>query len=119
MQGVQPPILKTHRSYVDVRDVALAHLKAVQVANAANKRFILCSTSYWYPDVAKILSDAYATKGYPKIKLEGEQVGRPLYLNTAQAREHLGMEWRSAADTLVEMVPTLVNQGILSTAETT
>ena len=108
MLGVQQPFLKTHRSLVDVRDVALAHLKAIQLANAANKRFILCTTSIWYKDIAKILSDAYATKGYPQIKLEGEQTGRPLYLNTQQAREQLGMEFRSANDSLIEMVPTLV-----------
>ena len=32
-------------AFVDVRDVALAHLKGIQVAEAANKRFILVNES--------------------------------------------------------------------------
>ena len=33
---------------VDVRDVALAHLKAVYVEAAANQRFILVSENMWF-----------------------------------------------------------------------
>jgi len=31
----------THTGSVDVRDVALAHLRAVKVAEAANRRFLI------------------------------------------------------------------------------
>ena len=117
LAGVQLPLLKAHRSYVDVRDVALAHLKAVQLPAAANKRFILAAESHWYAGVGKILSDAYATKGYPNIKLEGENAGKPKYLSNAQAREVLGIEFRSAQTMLTEMVPTLVKAGIVPAPE--
>jgi len=44
---------------VDVRDVAEAHLKAVQIEEAKGKRFILISEILWLVEVGEILSKKY------------------------------------------------------------
>ena len=41
VNGKHPGMPKVKMGVVDVREVALAHLKAVQVEGAANQRFIL------------------------------------------------------------------------------
>jgi nucleoside-diphosphate-sugar epimerase len=40
---------------VDVRDVAHAHLQALKVPEAANKRFILCKESLFFKEIGTIL----------------------------------------------------------------
>ena len=45
---------------VDVREVAFAHLQAIKVADARNKRFILCSQSIWMKDLAAILKKEFS-----------------------------------------------------------
>ena len=51
---------------VDVRDVAQAHLKAILIPEAANKRFILVGESLWMKDLCDALYGAYG-KDYNSI----------------------------------------------------
>jgi len=44
---------------VDVREVADAHLKAIKVAGAADKRFILSNRSAWFKEIAEMLKAEY------------------------------------------------------------
>jgi dihydroflavonol-4-reductase len=44
---------------VDVRDVAEAHLKAVQIEEAKGKRFILISENLWLVEIGEILNKKY------------------------------------------------------------
>jgi UDP-glucose 4-epimerase len=49
---------------VNVNDVALAHLQAVKVKEAANRRFILNGGMLWGIDIAKALKDEFDPQGY-------------------------------------------------------
>ena len=53
---------------VDVRDVARAHLAAMEKPEAAGKRFILYNKSIWMRDAAEVISAEFAPMGY-KIPL--------------------------------------------------
>ena len=44
---------------VDVRDVAEAHLKAVEIEEAKGKRFILISEILWLVEIGEILHKKY------------------------------------------------------------
>ena len=46
LDGSFPKVPRTNFSFVDVRDVALAHLKGIELAEAANKRFLLSGGDY-------------------------------------------------------------------------
>jgi len=50
---------------VDVRDVAFAHLQAIKVAAAANRRFILCHSSPSFQEYAQPVLDKYGPLGWP------------------------------------------------------
>ena len=56
LDGSKPKIARSKPAFVDVRDTAVAHLKAVQVAEAANKRVILCWGEATVKDVAGYLA---------------------------------------------------------------
>lgn len=56
--------------FVDVRDVALSHLKAVLVPEAANKRFMLVHDQcHWWSDLGHWLDEVYGFKGSGKFNV--------------------------------------------------
>ena len=44
---------------VDVREVSFAHLQAIKVPDAANKRFILSSEVVWLQQIAESLAQEF------------------------------------------------------------
>ena len=54
---------------VDVRDVALAHLNAVKLDAAKNRRFMLTAKSAWRKEMAQCLAAEFNGKGFD-IKTE-------------------------------------------------
>ncbi len=51
-------------SFVDVRDVAAAHLAAMTVPQAAGQRFICSAQFAWMRDIALILHENFASQGF-------------------------------------------------------
>ena len=49
---------------VDVRDVAIAHLRALKVKAAANQRFGLVNKNMWFTELASILKKEFDPQGY-------------------------------------------------------
>ncbi|MDH4261788.1 MAG: aldehyde reductase [Spirochaetia bacterium] len=49
---------------VDVRDVALAHLKAMTLPEANGKRIIITDRFVWFTEIAAILAEEFAPQGY-------------------------------------------------------
>lgn len=52
LNGTRPSISKTMLALCDVRDVALAHYKAIKVEKAAGERICICSGSLWLKEIA-------------------------------------------------------------------
>lgn len=50
---------------VDVRDVALAHVRAITVKEAAGRRFIVNHESIWMKQAADFLAEKYLPQGWP------------------------------------------------------
>ena len=61
-----PGMPKINFPIVDVRDVALAHLRAIEVEEAKNQRFILNSKGAWFVEIAAALKSVFGQ--YYKIK---------------------------------------------------
>jgi len=59
MEGKIPFVPKVMLLMVDIREVALAHLRAIQVPEAKNQRIILGSASLWIREVAEILKQEF------------------------------------------------------------
>ncbi len=49
---------------VDVSDVALAHIRAMELPQAANRRFLITGENLWYKDVADVYRKEFSEYGY-------------------------------------------------------
>lgn len=70
LSGKFPGMPKIMMPIVDVRDVARAHLQAILIDDAKNKRFILSADSLWFKDVAEALKQRY-----PKHNIKSGELG--------------------------------------------
>lgn len=60
-----PAVPEVSFGMVDVRDVALAHIRCIQKLSETNaKRYILVENSYWLEDIVSIVKDEFAKYGY-------------------------------------------------------
>ena len=118
--GKMPVGVPIQFGYVDVRDVAAAHILAMQNPNSNGKRFALSEKDLWYKDVAKILRDNGFDKA-PKysvpvwitpllalfskeLKFSLPYVGRVRSVRDAtNAKDILGWKPRPAEESIVEI----------------
>jgi len=127
-----PGVPNLHLPLIDVRDVATAHLRAMTYPGAAGNRYICCSSSYWMMDIAKILQKEFSPKGYkvttfgiPKAAVwvvswwdkDAESILPTLGVETNMTNEkikkELGMEFREASESLIEMGNSLIEIGLV------
>lgn len=117
--------------FVDVRDVANAHLQAVLRPEAAGKRFLLSDDTIWFKDMFEILKEGYGDRykintnelsywiawvgSFFDSQLasmlifwgqEKEYVGK-------RAREELGIDYIPAKQTILETMEFLIKNGYL------
>ena len=118
---------------VDVRDVASAHLRALEVPEAAGNRFICSTGNMPMRDIAIILDQHFSDRGFkiptrrlPNIlfrvgarfdataKLALDQLGRTQDLLTDRIEQVLGWEPIDAERSIVEMGESLLSYGVVS-----
>lgn len=59
-----PMVPKFHMPVCDVRDVALAHVKALEAPEHAGKRYLIVTESRWFRDIARIIQKEFKPLGY-------------------------------------------------------
>jgi dihydroflavonol-4-reductase len=117
-----PPVAFT---VVDVRDVAEAHLRAMETPEAAGERFIIASEPMWVKDMAMALREAFPAlaRRIPRREIpaglvrmiarflpgmQGRDVGVLPRMSNAKARQVLGIDFRSGREAVVEMGRSLI-----------
>jgi nucleoside-diphosphate-sugar epimerase len=128
LDGAMPATLKFATGYVDVRDVADLHLRAMTDPAAAGERFIATSgRSLWLREVAEILRErlgeraagvptrelpVWATRGLSLVNSELRPLrsilGKNLDATSAKAQRVLGWKPRPIADTITETAESLL-----------
>lgn len=102
--------------WVDVRDLALAHVKAVELPEAANKRFYVTAGRFSNEEVADIMRD-----NFPELKNElpakgtkgGEYPEEGIFqYDNSRVKEILGIEFRSLKECVVDTVKSLQAVGV-------
>ncbi|KAE8415029.1 hypothetical protein BDV36DRAFT_311279 [Aspergillus pseudocaelatus] len=92
-------------SWVDVRDVAQAHLRAYEISEAGGERFFICAGNYSYQQIADILREKV-----PEVK-NRVPLGRPgsgfggaeLYTPDAgKSQRILGLRYRGLEESVVD-----------------
>ncbi len=116
---------------VDVRDVALAHIRALEKPEATG-RFILAERVTTFPEMAHVLRETFdpehplprRTIPKPLFRLlaprfgitrryVARNVGIPFALDTTRSREVLGVQYRDTRTTIVEHFQQLIDTGAL------
>lgn len=115
---------------VDVRDVAFAHLKAMESENSNGNRYLLVSETLWMEDVAKIVSNEFKRFGYKvpskkigycplkfasyfdkSIKLIIPFVNRKIEFKNEKSINELGINYRKVDETIIDMCYNLIEKG--------
>ncbi|KAL2355447.1 hypothetical protein BJ546DRAFT_1060464 [Cryomyces antarcticus] len=97
--------------WVDVRDLALAHVKAMEVPEATNKRFFVTAGYFSNKEIAQVIA-----KNFPQYKNElptektpgGDYPEGGIYkYNNKRVQEVLGIKFRSLEESIVDTVKSL------------
>ena len=97
--------------WTDVRDLALAHVKAAELPAAANKRFFVTAGYFSNEDIADIIRE-----NFPELKAKLPEKGTKgggyppdgLYkYDNERVKEVLGIQFRSLKESIVDTVKSL------------
>ncbi len=116
---------------VDVRDVADAHLRAMDVPEAAGQRFILAIEHAWFGEIADILDEHLRERGYriPTRRLPGfvlrlaalfdkttrlvvPEIGLRMDVSNERAKRVLGWQPRSLRTMVTDMADSMIEFGV-------
>tara|TARA_Y100000992_G_C21261715_1_gene491655 strand:+ start:1067 stop:2074 length:1008 start_codon:yes stop_codon:yes gene_type:complete len=128
--GKMPVAVPLQFGYVDVRDVAAAHLLAMQNSNSNGERFALVEKDLWYKDVAKVLRDngfdkaptfnvpvwlAKILANFSKeLKVTLPYLGRVRSVkNTSKAKDILGWNPRPAEESIIDIAEQIKEMGLI------
>lgn len=133
-----PPTERPGHGYVDVRDVAAAHIKALQTPGAGGERIIVSAGSWVWQDISKYMANSlpniwspattFACRWYSVVNAV-IAVGEPLYklhratvseddiptrfitFDTRKQAKILGLELRSMKDIVHDVLVDYSNRG--------
>jgi len=112
LNGSKTEIPRGSGSFVDVRDCAVAHLKAVELPEAANKRFILYNERVLYRDVYGWLARFNERGAKVPVNLaDGEDSTDFDLIDNSQSREVLQIKYTPMEQTMVDHAELLLNVG--------
>lgn len=99
---------------VDVRDVALAHVRAMENGAAFGRYLLSSSAGISHLEMASHMASDPELQSFPLPTKEAEPTAyRPLY-NTAKARRDLGMEFRPVGGAVVAAAKDLIAKHLVS-----
>jgi nucleoside-diphosphate-sugar epimerase len=128
-----PGTAKIGFPWVDVRDVASAHIAAMTVPGAAGQRFCCAIEFSWIDEVADILARRFGPDGWkiptrklpsfvvrivalfdPTVKTVVSDLGRVRRVSSHRIRSVLNWQPHSLEEMVVSMGETMIQQGIVS-----
>ena len=115
---------------VDVRDVALAHVRALVTPASAGKRYITSDRFLWFTDMAQILKTRFparriVTRQAPDFVVRFlaifdkaiagivPELGKRAEVTSARAQADLGITFRDARESLIETAEFLINNKLV------
>ncbi len=128
--GRYPVVVRFGFPVVDIRDVATAHVAAMEKPAAAGQRFIVADGFLWMIEIARILREAFPTRSsnlprrelphvaarllshvVPEIRFVRHDIGRLWRMSHAKAERVLGITPSPARDAVLAMAESLIALG--------
>ena len=132
MNAKLPGVTQLKFNLVDVRDVADAHIAAMQLPSAAGKRFLCVGGGMWLPAIVKVLKDYFGPLGYrvpsfvfpdwfvrlyalfdTSVEAALPDLGKDLRYDTTFIQQELNWKPRQLTDSLTEMGESLIENGLV------
>lgn len=128
LSGRVPAFPRIHQGVVDVRDVAKAHVEAMERPEAAGERFIVCERSLWLSEIGRALRSAYPDRKIPTADMPGwlariaglfnpslrfilPNLNRRRIYDADKARRMLGIDFIPAQTALIASAESLISIG--------
>lgn len=100
--------------WVDVRDVALAHVRAIEVPEAAGKRFFCTAGFYSNAEIADVIK-----KNFPDLRdrlpasyeSDLDMDKKPFEIDNSRSKQVLGLKYRSIEESITDAVKSLLAAG--------
>ncbi|GAB6018891.1 hypothetical protein CHUAL_000549 [Chamberlinius hualienensis] len=127
-----PAIPKANFTICDVRDVALAHYKALTLPEAVGHRHIIATQNLWMKEMAQTLAKEFRPQGYSvstlncpyfalwvkgffdkSVKLMLPRLGKEVKFESKRMVEVLDITPTAANSTLLDTAYSLIEQGIV------
>ncbi|ESO91430.1 hypothetical protein LOTGIDRAFT_153873 [Lottia gigantea] len=127
-----PAVPNCNITIVDVRDVALAHVRAMKLSEAAGMRHIVATANVSFPTIAQILKKEFLPQGYyvptmvapyfilwfaswfdKVIKLILPQVGRDYQFDDTRMKNVLEISPRSISESVIDMAYSMIESGLV------
>lgn len=101
--------------WVDVRDLALAHVRAVEIPDAGGQRFFITAGHFNNEEVADIVRDNFPDHK-DKLPVKGTKGGEipeggVFKIDNSQSKSVLGLHYRSLKDTIIDTAKSLQELG--------
>ena len=132
MNGKTPGLPRIGFSFVDVRDVAECHVKAMELPEAAGERFLATHDFMWFAEAADVLRKTFPAydgkipkRNVPDFALKLMAMFQPVYRQTvtelgrtrkasnAKASRVLGVRFRSAEEALIASARSLIELKVI------
>ncbi|MEM1149421.1 MAG: aldehyde reductase [Pseudomonadota bacterium] len=132
MQGKLPAVPRVGFQIVDVRDVAEAHVLALEHENSSGSRYAVTDDFMWFADVAQLLRDAYPNHPRkipsgqmpdwllklmapinPPVKQIIAELGQRRIVSSDKARNELGWSPLSAREAVLAAADSLVRHKVI------
>ena len=95
--------------FVDVRDVAMAHLQAVKAEAALNRRFIISADEVWFRQVAEWLAAEFNPQGFTVTATQAEQDQREnCLMDSTASRDVLKVTYRPVKESAIDTINALI-----------
>ena len=133
MNGRVPALPNIRFGVVDVRDVAHAHVEAIDKPAAAGRRFLVSADTVPLREITRILARAYpayarrlhcwtlpdwtvraAARVSRQAAMLADELGAARELDTAPARDILGIRFRSVETAAVDLAASLIRFGLVT-----
>ena len=115
LEGKMPAVPPRRTFFVDVREVAEAHILGLKKKEAAGNRYILVQDAYWMSDLAQILREKYTPLGWPVTATDAPKPeGDKLKYADNSASKKLGVNYRPFKDTIIDMAEKMIELGAAS-----
>ena len=114
LMNITPNIKCASNYYSDVRDVARAHLRAIQVPEAKNRRFMVHGELATKEDIRDKLTTLYGDKGFtPGCDTIDDKGAVGIVNDNSASKEVLGMKYHPLEQTLKDMTDAMVASGVV------